>query len=458
MSEMKHFDLIIGNADGEIFNGDVPIRWCITPEMVKDMEDNGVIDPHILIVSIKHETDHEMDRQLIPLTEMMTYLRFSCAGEHLVAAYIVNGSKGRKVLYNNYKTGPNSNSNLMEYGCTNNELYHVAKTDITWGYAATTAKVEIPDTAFGKEPPAWLKWYANLWHEAKVVDQCNFRQRMILAFTLKMVPFLIWTFGLIFTRIVVALGVASFGWTKSPRYRQLLRPYKYPGFEYGVLGGESLNVENNQYFITKQWKTVDGFNRARQFFVVPIMFTPAAMGFMFFVVWLVALEYSGYVLETACIRFFAVGFVALLIGGVVDTLATLTNWLTVTPFFDRQVAKWEAFDQLAGAKGWWPSIILSTGAVVFVGITLLLIFATWFQYLAAFVVLFAILGAISWWAVGKIFDAQVNHNDYTHVRELLCPRDPQNMIAKYDAIPRQQRSVRLWAKDLKNKVCKPMQI
>lgn len=49
------------------------------------------------------------------------------------------------------------------------------------------------------------------------------------------------------------------------------------------------------------------------------------------------------------------------------------------------------------------------------------------------------------------------NNDYTDIRELLCPRDEENLKPDIHFIPPKQRTVRLWYLDMKNKVCKPMQ-
>ena len=56
--------------------------------------------------------------------------------------------------------------------------------------------------------------------------------------------------------------------------------------------------------------------------------------------------------------------------------------------------------------------------------------------------------------VGRIDE---KHNDLTEIRELLCPKDGMNLEAKYDLIPKEQRTATLWFKKMKNSVCRPMQ-
>ena len=104
MEENKHelpFELIVGDETGEIMNGDIPVRWCVTPELVKELEDNNIVDPHVLLVSATQK-GQEMQRQLVPITELMTYVRFTKAGDQNLFGFIVDGAKGRKKLHNLY--------------------------------------------------------------------------------------------------------------------------------------------------------------------------------------------------------------------------------------------------------------------------------------------------------------------------------------------------------------------
>ena len=73
------FELTIGGPEG-IDNADVPVRWCITPRFIDKMEEDGVKDPHILLVSFNPITNEEVSRTLTPLAELMTYVRFYQAG------------------------------------------------------------------------------------------------------------------------------------------------------------------------------------------------------------------------------------------------------------------------------------------------------------------------------------------------------------------------------------------
>jgi hypothetical protein len=173
------FELIVGEANGEIHNADIPVRWCVTPTLVKQMEDAGIIDPHVLILTAT-KSGQEIQRQVVPITELMTYARFTKAGDMRIYGWIVNGKMGRKKLHKNLtrKVSGRYETTLVD---TWDGTPYEKIGDLS--YAHVSMHVEIPTGVFGKEPSPWVKWFSNLWHESRTADQCHFRRRMIFAFT-----------------------------------------------------------------------------------------------------------------------------------------------------------------------------------------------------------------------------------------------------------------------------------
>ena len=217
------FEIIVGDPGGEIQNGDVPIRWCVTPTLVKNMEDDGIKDPHILIVTWNKKSNPQiMQQQLVPLADLMTYARFTKAGESKIHAWIVDGATGRKDIHKRFVERNRSGSvNVIAYY----DNQPVPPSEVDALYALTSATVSIPDGVFGKEPPRWLKWFVNLWHEKKVVDECHYRQRTIFAFTLKWIPVLAWTLLQISLRVGFASLITLAGFRKVPKWKYVLKPW-----------------------------------------------------------------------------------------------------------------------------------------------------------------------------------------------------------------------------------------
>jgi len=82
------FSLVLGNDDGTIDNADVRVRWCVTPELTKQLEDANVENPHVLLCTYNEAGRHEW-RQFFPLNEVISFARFYQAGPMHIAAYIV---------------------------------------------------------------------------------------------------------------------------------------------------------------------------------------------------------------------------------------------------------------------------------------------------------------------------------------------------------------------------------
>jgi len=238
---IDNFELIIGDAGGKIDNGDVPIRWCISKEYVESLEEQGIVDPHVLIASYapkKRGDDkkfiQEMDRRMVPLTELMTYLRFTRAGKAKVYGIILDGVDGRQQLHNKYmKIGWEGRPELVD--SFDDDLHK--KMDYT--VTTTSEIVEIPENVFGKEPSPWMRWYVNLWHEknGKVVDECHYRQRFLLAFTLKWIPVMIFATVNSIVRGLFSGLLALCGWHKEVKFFRSFRPFKYPSLSINILDG-----------------------------------------------------------------------------------------------------------------------------------------------------------------------------------------------------------------------------
>lgn len=213
------FELQVGGPEG-IDNADVPVRWCITTNMVSQMEKDGIVDPHILLVSYNPKHDIEMARVLVPVGELMTYVRFSKAGTMKLFGWIINGEPGRRQIKKEFLG--------KERGVYNTDLIFGGspEEDIKGTYMGTAREVEIPSDVFGAEPPAQLKWLANLWTEDRIQDECHFRRRLIFALTIKWVFVLLVGLISVFFRVLTNTALTLGGWWHNTRWKYCWRPYK----------------------------------------------------------------------------------------------------------------------------------------------------------------------------------------------------------------------------------------
>lgn len=452
------FELIVGDIGGEILNGDVPVRWCVTPSLVQQLENDGIIDPHILLISATTDMV-EMQRQMVPLTELMTYVRFTRAGEMRLHGFILDGKKGRKRLHSDYMKKTSGDYGTDVFFHYNNELHD----DLPHEHDRTSVNVIIPEGVFGKEPNELVKWYVNYWHTSnkKIVDECHFRQRLILGVTLKWIPFTIWTMMLIAFHLFVSGGFALAGFYKNNKVWRSFRPHKYLSLEYNIMDDVNLDWKECKFLLHRKYtyhKGTDSEFDKDMVMLLSIPFFPITLLVQGIIVGIFA-EYFGQVM------LYVTGtlFVVLLI---VDLCMLLVNWLENTEIFvkffkrignkiDTLVDWMEESNRLKYIK--W----IAMGVIAVISLFVILAFMTW---AATFLVpIIAIMFASVIWGdkwmiwLDNAYTVRPEDNNYGEIKELLCPREEANLLPDYNFIPPKQRTFRLWYLDLKHKVCKPMQ-
>lgn len=454
------FELFVGDKGGLINNGDVPIRWCITQEYIKQLEEDGVIDPHVLITSYapsdKKQPDKsfliEMDRKMVPLTELMTYLRFSRAGKAKVYAVILDGCNGREVLHKRYLRNKwdDGGEIISPYS---DEIYD----DLKYAVKTISAMVIIPADVFGKEPSAWTKWYVNLWHKSsnKVVDECHWRQRWMIAFGVKwmaFIPFLI--IGTLF-RISVATGLSLMGYSKIINFWKSFRMYKYPCLFYSVVN-EDIGWIKDNFFIRSRKNLIGNYPYGE---TTPLFntlaFTPVTFILIVMLVSLVKpdgvegyLVLSGIVLGPLWVLFLLFDLLVLCIEfaikhGIGKTWADkIFDFLDSIPFKVMLIA---VLAYLTYQAGMFLLQLVGMALLIGLGTTVILI-GTYFLFNTR----------IMRWILNLI-TISPEQNNYTNIHELLCPKDEDNLRPNIKFIPKDRRTIRLWYLNVKNKMCKPMQ-
>jgi hypothetical protein len=205
----------------------VPIRWCISRETAEEIQEKEIDDPQLLLVVTKNGT--EMNRYVVPLTDMMHYIQFRSPGENIVHATIVwkNGDeKPRKVLTARYDNGtyradvvskrrPNFTriekaldklkSERRSANDEEEESRIRSRIDLLRGeqkaYIAEKREtlirndfdgvsqlgeeaqlgVLVPEEMFAKKPPAWMTWLGTRYKfpGGAARDECDLRRRAL---------------------------------------------------------------------------------------------------------------------------------------------------------------------------------------------------------------------------------------------------------------------------------------
>ena len=467
------FELIIGDAGGRIDNGDVPVRWCASPDFIKELEEKGVKDPHVLITSNHnggrdgYSYNREMDRKLIPIAELMTYVRFTRAGKCKVYGIVMDGSEGREALHKKWmrKHYGDYDDIINSY---RDELYE----DLDYAVVGTSEFVEIPEGVFGKEPSPWVKWYANLWHSnERVADECEFRKRVMIAFIFKWIPFLPFVTGWVILRVLHAGAFWLAGYFRQVDFLRAFRPYKYPSMAYNVMGDLNSLLHDN-FFIFNRPDLTGRFEGRKQPMFFGLAFTPLLIVIVSAIT-LVSVDPNGVVGLAAIVGSFVGVVLGILL--IFDILAVLVELAlrnnTAERFFGsifnrfEKFGKWliDAFDPRSQRMKLFIFSIAGVMVLTIVALVFKVLIAAVGIVIVGSVVMFGLSFVLLLFAdklvvlLDKYFAMSAKENDYGHITELLCPKEEDNLRPNYKYIPKKQRTVRLWYRDLKNKVCKPMQ-
>lgn len=191
----------------------IPIRWCVDRSVLDWLKRNDVLKP-FLFISVRHEENEdpyyhrEVKRVLVPLDQGMEYIELNRAGKHSLNAVIVWTSyvswlKDQTRYWNSdiresslYRYVDDLNAKVFDpTGLKEVEVRGSGEwirpiklaRDVT-----ASISVVIPREFFAKEPSAWEQWWVNLWFDNTPFDQCAFRRRRILAYSVQPPTVLLW--------------------------------------------------------------------------------------------------------------------------------------------------------------------------------------------------------------------------------------------------------------------------
>jgi len=450
------FELQVGDNNQEILNGDIQVRWCITEELIDALNESNVVDPHILLISAQKGSRQEMQRQLIPLTQLKTFVRCTKAGDVILHAWIINAVGGRKEINKKFmrKLHGDFATDMLDYA---GEGYTAGREIAKY----TSLPVVIPAGVFGKEPGPRMKRFVNMWHSNKAVDECNYRQRLIIACTIKWEAMIVYALVAMTLRLMLSFFVAGCGYRKNVNWNLVLQVFEFDAADIfsDEYGGNWLA---NDYLPKITHKHTDGYSTLNQYFFSFVPLIPSVVAFIYSII------YMGSDLDSVdSVVLTSLTVIALVkIGVVVDVLASLILWAAHTTMWDRLDKYIKYIDRLLCKRqnlGW--RIVNTIGIVGLVMMFGYVAYVMWsmIQWAVLLVGSLALLFVFMYAMLTlfyKFFTIDEKHNNINDVKELLC-NDCDGAVLKGESrivpFPSRQRRIKLLYLETKNKVCKPMQ-
>lgn len=187
--------IVLNGGKEEMNSATIPIEWWFSKEVI-DRE------PKYILIFEQSKEEKERDfgkndsygrRYICKVSDAIKFLQIFSPGYHRVMVVVLGGSSAE--------------SDAKHY--LGHDDYDYYRTSINWENAkdntlknmksimgSTVEEFEVPEELFGKKPKTKLgklmwKW-ANLWFKKNPRDECEYRKRKIIAFTLQPLIMPLW--------------------------------------------------------------------------------------------------------------------------------------------------------------------------------------------------------------------------------------------------------------------------
>lgn len=215
----------------------IPVNWCLSPRLLQQLKDdsasNGGKIPYILLVTTPEENwkvriNYKLEiRKAVPVYDLLAYVDFKRPGENAIAG-LITFNPDIYLQRENFCYGSDIFDNPIYW--TNEEKEKTTEPSV-WPCVQSKLvydliKVNVPSEVFAKPPPQWEQDWVNLWFLSTPHDQCNYRRRRIVAYTIQ--PIVLFAFALL--KFVLACFWLSIG-QKIGKIKDVINPITSASFE-----------------------------------------------------------------------------------------------------------------------------------------------------------------------------------------------------------------------------------
>jgi hypothetical protein len=283
----------------------IPIRWCVDRKALDKLKELGVLKPFLFIsIQLQGEGEdaqpREVLRKLVPLERAMEYIELNHAGRHIIRAFIVwaeNFKNEIRLLVDvltERRRGDYVNHLYQSDGSLRGtQPNHLLSPNYFLDGTQGKLEVSVGKEFFAPEPSAREKQWVNLWFGDGAFDQCEFRRRRFVAYTIQPFVVPIWAVLVVLFRAVIA-GLSAFLGVKGVDFSPILHPFRdslsdiRPGYHRSY-GDKYFTTDDNYY-----WTDKNGESRSRFFLLLyPPFLTVLAVVLYFidrFQIWNLALR------------------------------------------------------------------------------------------------------------------------------------------------------------------------
>lgn len=237
----------------DVQSATIPIRWCVHKITLHKLMSRGAKNPHILLEIVSENSVRF--RKLAPLDQMVEYIQFRRPGENKIMATIVWTMDGKsKELWDCYMSRRGGDYSNTVFTKSGDGVLSDMKREECVEFAAMD--VVVPHELFAKEPHAWEKQWVNFWFRAHSIDQCEYRKRRILAYTVQPLPVFVWLIMKLVVRFIAAvvliIGLPIIGAPQMIRkinFRTLIHPWIYDI-------DDIVSIEAEDSFFVRLWDKI----------------------------------------------------------------------------------------------------------------------------------------------------------------------------------------------------------
>lgn len=241
-------------SDDDITGGSVAVTWCVSKETLEHLDNRGIKNPQVVLCTAPEGERYSKSKELrkvVPLKDMLAYVTFKTAGKNRIWGFIASNTgillvkdidEGKHVYMAQIVASDGLGYNYTrDTGVENDDSYlrgqavrifgnvcrveDISK-DVLAGLHADPVSVDVPAGLFAKEPPAWEKWWVNLFFSGNTVDQCDYRKRRLLAYSLQPIIMLVAILANASCRLVIFLFTLMY-LPRRMSMKYLIHPLEY---------------------------------------------------------------------------------------------------------------------------------------------------------------------------------------------------------------------------------------